>query len=226
MSALHLIASFPYDDYQVPVYPLLVLAVLLPVFRRLPAAEEMRRAPAVFSLVLVLAAGMAAVASPANQDWMVRGRDRIWWKLKSSPDLCLLNQAASWLEEQGAASPLLTQDTYLAVEAGLHVPPGLEMGPFSLYADWPDSRADAHHVINVEGMKHLIQSRACPYAAISGYGLSIRSPEVVELPADLRKELMDLLMVHYEPVKVFPYFGQGHTTLTLYKLRPVGKSSP
>jgi hypothetical protein len=226
MTFLHFIAAFPYDDYQVPVYPMLVVAVLLPILRRLPAAAEMRRAPAVFSLVLVCAAGLAAVASPVNQDWMIRGRDRIWWKLKSSPDLCHLNQAASWLQEQGAESPLFTQDTYLAVEAGLDVPEGLEMGPFSFYADWPDALADSHHVMNLQGMKTLIAATSCTYAAISGYGLSIRSPEVAELSPDHKKELMDLLLKHYEPVKEFPYFGQGHTTLTIYKRRANQESTP
>ena len=58
-----------------------------------------------------------------------------------------------------------------------------------------------------------------PWAAFSGYGLSIAAPGIVELPAAEQARLRAALERRYEPVRGIPDFGQAHTTLVIYRRR-------
>ena len=71
------------------------------------------------------------------------------------------------MEEFGEEACLLTQDTYLAVEAGMQVPKGLEMGVFSYYPGLNKLQAERLNLSNREHLMHLIQYGACPVAAFS-----------------------------------------------------------
>ena len=151
-------------------------------------------------------------------DWFVRGRDRIWWRMKSERSLANLHRVAAELRAvDPAAHELLTQDTYLAVEAGLHVPPGLEMGPFSYFPDFDDDRAARLHVLNRAGLKKLLDTSEAPLAAFSEYGLCIACPQVSELPPEEQLDLRARVQARYELVRIEPAFGQGSTTLRLYR---------
>ena len=211
ISGLHLGTAFPYDDYQVFIYPLfcaLVAAGLAPV-----AAGHRWLAP-----LLVLLCIATAFSSPINQEWFIRGRDRVWWKSKEKPDLALLQEAAAWVRELAAGgTELLTQDTYLAVEADMDVPPGLEMGPFSLYPEMSDERAKTLRLHNRESLLALLRSSEAPVAAVSGYGLSIGCPQVEELSPRTQEALWQALEARYVPVFDLPHFGQGHTTLRVLR---------
>lgn len=223
MTLIHFATAFPYDDYQVPVYGMLSVALLLPILRRIPAAEDLQSAPTAFALALILCCGVQVAGSPIHQDWMIRGRELIWWRAKEQPDLKGLREAAAWLRDQDAQGPLLTQDLYLAVEAGMDVPQGLEMGPFSLFPSWSDEGAQARRVLNGDLLETLIRSGVCEYAAMSGYGFSVASPDIEPVDPDVRSRLNKALRDTYEPVHSFPYFGQAHTTLTIYRKRTVGE---
>jgi hypothetical protein len=222
ISLVHFSAPFPYDDYQVVVVPVLGAALAAGLVRwmycRMPGADP--NSPAtrwiMWSVVLVCAA--AAFSSPINQAWMIRGRDRIWWKTKDKPDLVLLQEVGQWLRERNPPDAvLLTQDTYVAVEAGLRVPEGMELGPFSYYPDWSDEKAEKLRVMNKTMLEQCIEQARCPFAAISGYGLTIRSPEVSELTLEERQNLQHELDRYYEAVRTVPHFGQAHTPLELFK---------
>ena len=222
ISLVHLAAPFPYDDYQVIVMPVLCAAVVLSVMRRLWVLDwfSRRLCHALLTLLLlVVVAG--AFSSPINQEWVSMGRDRIWWRMKVQPDLQRLQDTAAWLRERMAPDEaLLTQDTYLAVEADRPVPHGLEMGPFSYYPDWTQRQLQqAGGGVNRAQLLKLLRTSNAPYAAFSGYGLSIRSPEVQELSAAEQEELQAALLEQYEEVKRVPDFGQGHTELVIYKRR-------
>ena len=116
------------------------------------------------------------------------GRDRIWWRLREESPVAQLRDTAKWvraLNTPESGTHLLTQDTYLAVEAGLPVPHGLEMGPFSYYPDWEREKAERLGVMNRDMMLELLKTETnAPIAALSGYSLSIRSPEVQEVVRD------------------------------------------
>ena len=115
---------------------------------------------------------------------------------------------------------LLTQDTYLAVEAGLPVPHGFEMGPFSYYPDWEREKAERLGVMNRDMMIELLQTETnAPIAALSGYSLSIRSPEVQEVVRDDQLAFDEILATRFERVESVPHFGQAGTTLDLWRLK-------
>ncbi len=214
---VHLAAPFPYDDYQAPVMPLFAALIASMLIGR---TETDRSALIVLGVVLLLSLA-SAFSSPLNQAWAVRERDRIWWRLKESSDLRQLQTAGTWVAKHTDSQDLiLTQDLYLAIEARRAVPRGLEMGPFSYFPEWTRERAERLNVLNREMLLELIESGDSPVAAISGYSLTIRCPEVVELPPEEQELLQNLLRAYYEPALEVPHFGQAYTTLRIWTRKP------
>ncbi len=233
IGVIHLAAPFPYDDYQVPVYPVFCVA-LSATLGRWWLGEEARRfcadTPAgrgarrlAILTVIWLMCGLHAVSSPMAHSWFVAGRDRIWWRLRAQSPVAQLRDMAKWvraLSDAAQGTQLLTQDTYLAVEAGLPVPRGLEMGPFSYYPDWSRDRAERVGVLNRDMMFELLSAQSnAPIAALSGYSLAIRSPEVEEISREDRLAFEEILQTRYEHVESVPGFGQAGTTLELWRLK-------
>jgi hypothetical protein len=216
ITLVHFLAPFPYDDYQVIVYPLLAAALAVTLAPHCPERQQLR---ATFALLLICAA--ASFSSPLNQDWLIRGRDRIWWKFKQTPDLLILQKVGAQLREKlGDDGLLLTQDLYLAVEAGARVPHGMEMGPFCYYPDMPREQAEKLNLLNREMMMETLAQARAPLAAFSGYGLTIRSPEIEELSSNDWKTLRDVLETGYQKTAEVPNFGQAHTTLEIFESKP------
>lgn len=231
LGAIHLAAPFPYDDYFVPIYPVFCAAFSATAMRwwlrterrRFPqAAHDLRSARRLSILALAaLLCGLHVFSSPRLQETFVAGRDRIWWNLRTQSPIAQLHSAAQWVRDLTAArsgTTLLTQDTYLAVEAGLRVPHGLEMGPFSYYPDWPRDRALRIGVVNRDMLCEILTADTnAPIAALSGYSLSIRSPEVLPVSDSDARLFADLLDEHFDPVEVIPDFGQAATPLRLWQ---------
>lgn len=215
ITLVHLMAPFPYDDYQVIVYPLLSAALAVTLAPHCPERQQLR---AVFAVLLVCAA--ASLSSPLNQEWMIRGRDRIWWKFKETPDLSALQKVGAELREKlGPDGLLLTQDTYLAIEADARVPHGMEMGPFSYFPDMPRKQAEKLNLINKEMLIEIIAGIRAPVAAFSGYGLTICSPEIAEISSADRQYLRTALEASYKKTAEVSNFGQAHTTLEVFERR-------
>lgn len=215
VTLVHAAAPFPYDDYQAFLYPLLG-ALLAAGIARGAQAQGWNHAPAFVAGTCLL----AAAASPMIWDWSVGPRDRIWWTLKERTPLAALREAGRAVRAlSGPDDEVLTQDTYLAVEAGRRVPPGLEMGPFSYFPDWSAEKAAARHVLNREALERLLRETAAPVAAFSGYGLAIRCPEVTPLSDAERAALWKVVSRRYEPAAEFERFGQASTTLVLLRRR-------
>jgi hypothetical protein len=213
ISAVHFIAPFPYDDYQVIAFPLLGSALALSLMQSVPSS---RIGAALVFLFLASAAG--AFSSSINQDWFVRGRDRIWWQFKGKSDLVVLREAAVFVQEHSpAGSVLLTQDTYLAVEAGRSVPPGMEMGAFCYYPDLPRDQAEKLHLLNREMLLETLRSSDASVAAFSGYGLAIESPAIAAVNAEDAMLFESVLETCFSRELSVPFFGQAHTTLEIYK---------
>jgi hypothetical protein len=213
ITLVHLMAPFPYDDYQVIVYPLLAAALAVTLAPHCPERQQLR---AVFAVLLICTA--ASFSSPLNQEWMIRGRDRIWWKFKETPDISALRKVGAELREKlGPDGLLLTQDTYLAIEANARVPHGMEMGPFSYYPDMPRKQAEKLNLLNKEMLIEILAEARAPIAAFSGYGLTIRSPEVAEISCTDRQHLRTALEAGYTKSAEVENFGQAHTTLELFE---------
>jgi len=163
---------------------------------------------------------LAAGSSPRNQDWFVGQRDRIWWPMKKASPLAILRDAGrhvSALPDRGRM--LLTQDIYLAVEAGMSVPEGLEMGPFSYFPGLSADEARRLHVVNKDMMLEIIAGSPARYAAFSGYGLAIAAPAIAPLEPEEEQALRSALDSRYETVRTIDNFGQAGTTLNILRER-------
>jgi len=225
VTAVHMAAPFPYDDYQVFVMPCLIALAAVPVAvlpSRLGLTSRQRSALAAGALALML---VHSASSPLLQSWVTAGRDRIWWPLRTESPLQGLRRAAAAVRDaagsadDGANDLLLTQDTYLAVEARMRVPEGMELGPFCFFPGLDDRMAARYHVLNESRLVALIGSRAAAVAAFSGYGLAIRAPEVTALDEETAGRLENSLLSHYAPLMRMENFGQGETTLRILKRR-------
>jgi len=221
MTVVHFAAPFPYDDYQVIVLPLFAAAVAAAVVRlassvRTPAHSH-THALCVTVLLLCVA---SSFSSPLNQQWLVRGADRVWWPLKKESQLRSLQRAGATLRAMaGPDRLLLTQDAYLAVESGLSLPKGLEMSPFSYYPGWSREEAEAHHVVNREMMIELIRTTPARVAAFSEWGLSMATPSITPLPEKECRTLWGELENRFETVETMDDFGQAATTLRILRRR-------
>ena len=215
VTLLHLAAPFPYDDYQAALYPALVIWIAATLPDAFPKLEP--RLPTAFAAVCLV----FALSSPQIQSWFSAGRDRIWWRAKPKPDLAVLRETAAHLRERSPeADVLLTPDTYLAVEAGMDVPRGLEMGPFSYFPDMPFDRAVRLNVLNTDRLIHLILNSNAPLAALSGYGFTIQSPAITETAPEAQRRIRRALRDAYDPVSRVHPFGQGNTTLEIHQRAP------
>ncbi len=211
---LQISAPFPYDDYQVPLMGLLTVLVVAWYFRR--GGQTSRQVG-----FAVLAAGMVTMSSPMLQQWMVYGQDRFWSLKKDRTELSKLRFMAEEINLlDPGGSTLLTQDLYLAVEAGRMVPEGMEMGPFSYFPDISTETAKARHVLNTEMLERMFASAPTEIAAFSGYAFAIAAPKCDEVPFNQQKRFFHILKEKYEVVDTEPNFGQNATTLVILRRKP------
>lgn len=222
ITLVHVMAPFPYDDYQVFVYPVFAAVLGARLMRLVASRVAVRADGQAFGqrlLVSVVAVCLVcALASPVIWQWFLGERDRMWWPLKEQTPLSKLQEAGQLLRQYApAGGELLTQDTYLAVEAGMTVPRGLELGPFSYFPDWTRERAESRGVLNRGMLLELLHTTEAPLAAFSGYGLSIRCPEIELIPDDEQEELWKVVKGRYETLETMKRFGQAETTLNVMK---------
>jgi hypothetical protein len=213
VTLVHFCAPFPYDDYQAPIFPLFAVAVACMLLRLVPGPRaEAWLVTAVFILCVA-----SAFSSPMNQKWFMSERDRIWWPMKDQTPLKKLAETAQCLRNlTKPGDTLLTQDPYLAVESGLSMPRGLEMGPFSYFPGWSREKAAKLHVLNKEMLKELVEGCDAPVAAFSGYGLAIQCPSITEVPRDEEAELWRAVEKRYSFFRQVEDFGQAGTRLKIY----------
>jgi hypothetical protein len=229
VTVLHAAAPVPYDDYQTPIFPLFaafvgggLAATLARAERALTAAGHAAAAARLCRGamgLLLIGGGLSAFTSSMNQDWFIHGRDRIWWLKKARPQVLQLRDVAADIRRQMPAGNalLLTQDIYLAVQAGLRVPNELVMGPFCYFPAVTTEEARRFRVLNRERLENLLRTTDAGFAALSGYGLGIQMPGVTPMPAETREAFRAILAERFERVGEVPHFGQAHTTLELWR---------
>ncbi len=219
VSLIHFSAPFPYDDYQVFIFPIFVIALITLIIELVHQNWLKHITIAIFCISLA-----SSFSSPINQDWFIQGRNRIWWLPKDMPPLLKLQAVAKYINslapEKGT---LLTQDPYLAVETGKNLPHGLELGQFSLFPDMSDDEAMKRNVLNFNLFRKLLMTSKAPLAALSGYAFAIKSPDITPLKEDMQKTLFEIVDARYEPVKIVQNFGQAYTTLKIMKLKNVSE---
>lgn len=218
VTAVHALAPFPYDDYQTPAMPLLAAVAASALFRiadsrgiffgtRFPASA-------------LVCAGIFALASPLLMDWVAVRQDRFWFEMKKKPDVLMLKDAAREIRGlMPSGGTLFTQDAYLAVEAKCGVPSGMEMGPFCIFPWISDDTARRMHVHTPDTLNELLSKTDSPVCALSGYSFAVSCPSTEKLPNATRKRLFDSVSDKYEIQNAIRDFGQGHTVLTIGKIR-------
>ena len=222
VSALHFLTPFPYDDYQTPVMPL--AAVFAAAFAARRIGTEKGEGPGkdagkiITRSVLVLSLCFL-ISSPMLMNWMTVRQDRFWFEMKQKPDLLVLRETAASLRDaaDGDAAVLLTQDAYLAVEARMSVPRGLEMGPFSLFPDLSDEDARKFNVHNLNTLRETIETTDAQFAALSGYAFAIACPSTSMTDPAQTAPLFAAISNRYDRIASVADFGQCHTTLTVWE---------
>ncbi|OVE73484.1 hypothetical protein BVX94_03835 [bacterium B17] len=218
VGAVHLAAPFPYDEYQVMIMPLVVVAVSVFLVGLIQKNSLLN----ILTLSLVILSVAGVMSSSMVEKWVLRDIDRIWVVSREKTPLGKLREVAGFVREiAGEDGEILTQDAYLAVESKLRLPHGLEMGPFSYYPDWSTEKATARHVLNKEMMLELITNTKAPVIALSGYSFTISSPSVTELSEEEQYELRGALGRRYKLIKTVEHFGQAGTELEIYGRMPV-----
>ncbi len=214
---LQISAPFPYDDYQVPIMGLLTIPIVVLFFRTTPHPVER-----VWFVIVVTV--MTSFASPLLQDWTTYKQDRFWSRKMECSELSKLRAAAGEINRlDPSGKMLLTQDLYLAVEAGRKVPEGFEMGPFSYFSALSTERAKAVHVMNRDRLRKLLEDAPCNIVASSGYAFSIEAPLCKEVSAVERKFFEDIILKNYDPAGDIENYGQNETTLRIYKRKRMKK---
>ena len=215
ITAAHFLVPFPYADYNTPAMPFAAIALALPLASRAAAAGlRPLRAVAVAAAVGVV----FVAASPWPMKWVGGRQDRFWFSFEGRSALSRLREAGRVVRELAGGDdvPVLTQDAYLAVEAGLPVVPGLEMGPFGFFPDLSDEEADRRNVRNARTMLAAIQSGEAPVAALSGYSFAVACPSTDPVEDETRRALLDAVKRRY-PNEAFSMerFGQQDTALSV-----------
>ena len=148
----------------------------------------------------------------------VDGEQRLFW-FRSSLDSALARLRRAGRAVRAAnpeGKPILTQDAYLAVEAGVPVVRGFEMGPFSVFPDLSDDEARAHRVHDVSTAEKAIRACDADLAAVSGFTFAIACPSTDPLPEADRERLLSAVRERFgEAVYAEPRFGQHGTRLDL-----------
>jgi hypothetical protein len=213
VTLFHLFTPFPYEDYQVPVMPVLALVLAVQVPDVVVSPRERCRA----ARLIAISGLLFALSSAQWQDWFSTGRDRIWWGVRQEAPLMQLRRAARALQAVDPdAREVLTWDPYLALEAGLTVPPDMHMGPFSFFPDMDTATAERLHVMNTEKLLQLLEHNPPPVAALSGYAFTIDSPSIQPTDPAVRETIESRLQETYTRAASLPTFGQGGTELRLY----------
>jgi len=196
----HTLPAYPYPKYQVAPVALLALFAA----RRWGAANR----PA------LLNAAVALVMIPLQLSVWTYGLDHLRWE--ESPPLYHhrigLSLRARAEQPDRKTDTLLTFDTLLAVEAGLRVPPGYEMGPFSLTVNWDDERARRLGTVTPRRVIEDLTGGRYPLVALHENDLGLASSAA-------RAAAGEALRQNYSAPKLLAEVGHYRDALFVFQLR-------
>lgn len=200
---LHLMTPFPYEEYQTPLYTVLLMLL----FRNLNREAVLSRHRG-----LVLAAVLFSLSSPALHNWMPVQRDRLWFSVREQSDLGQLEWVARRIRKFTPENAVLfTPDSYLAIATGFEVPRGLEMGPFSF-----DPSGNTPELLDLNGILEAISQS--DIVAFTPY-LFVRAPQVQPMSEEEERILRDHIQTNFEHFDTIPRFGQTQQDLEIWFLR-------
>ena len=212
LTAAHFLVPFPYADYNTPAMPLAAVALAVPL-GGLVARANLR--PWRVGLAALAASVAFVAASPWPMKWVDGEQHLFWFHSSLDSALARLRRAGRAVRERNPeGKPILAQDAYLAVEAGVPVVRGFEMGPFSIFPDLSDDEARAHRVHNVATAEAAIREADYDVAALSGFSFALACPSTDPLPESDRERLLSAVRDRCgEAVLAEPRFGQHNTPL-------------
>lgn len=212
LTLAHFLVPFPYADYNTPAMPLAAVALAVPL-GGLVVRANLR--PWRVGLAALVASLAFVAASPWPMKWVDGEQHLFWFHSSLDSALARLRRAGRVVREQNPeGKPILTQDAYLAVEAGFPVVPGFEMGPFSIFPDLSDDEARARRVHNVATAEAAIREADYDVAALSGYTFLLGCPSTDPLPEADRARLLSAVRERFpDIVCAEPRFGQQNTPL-------------
>lgn len=215
LTLAHFLVPFPYADYNTPAMPLAAVALAVPL-GGLVVRANLR--PWRVGLAALVASLAFVAASPWPMKWVDGEQHLFWFHSSLDSALARLRRAGRVVREQNPeGKPILTQDAYLAVEAGFPVVPGFEMGPFSIFPDLSDDEARAHRVHNLATAEKAIREADYDVAALSGYTFLLGCPSTEPLPYPDRERLRESVRAPFgAPVYSEHRFGQQNTELLIY----------
>ncbi len=218
LTLAHFLVPFPYADYNTPAMPLAAVALAVPL-GGLVARADLR--PWRVGLAALAASLAFVAASPWPMKWVGGEQDRFWFSTDSESALARLRRAGRVVRERNPdGKPIFTQDAYLAVEAGVPVVRGFEVGPFSIFPGLSDEEARERRVHNVATAERAIREADFDVATVSGYTFLIGCPSTEPLPESDRLRLLDALFARCggKPVYHESRFGQQNTELDIFSL--------
>lgn len=214
VAVVQLTSPHPYDDYQVPIMGLLAASCAVWCVNLPMNAAGIR----ILGLGAVLVSCMLSFASSMIQDWFVVRQDRFWTVMSKQSAMSQLRMAAEKIRSHGGGDGvLLTQDAYLAVEAGMELPRGMEMGPFSYFPELTDEAAAKHHVLNGKSLAEALRSSPAKVCAFSEYSWAIASPSTDPVPELSRAGYLEIIERGFDKREELADFGQNHTLLKIYE---------
>ena len=216
LTLAHFFVPFPYADYNTPAMPFAAVALAVPLALRV-ARSGLRPAPV--AAASLAASALFVAASPWPMKWAGGRQDRFWFAADPTPALARLREAGRIAKAANpGGKPMLAQDAYLAVEAGVPVVPGLDMGPFSVFPDLDDETARARRVHNLSTLEEAIRGADCDVAAIGGYTFAMKCPSTEPVDPQVRETLLSELRSRFpSEVASWDRFGQQDTPLEIRK---------
>lgn len=208
ITAIHVFAPIPYEEYHTLIYPLL-LYLLLQNFE-LPESSS-RRLTAFCALTALMILG-----SPRLHGWLPHDQDRIWWSLRAESEALHLQRVARELNALSVGTSeglLFTPDSYLAIAMQAEVPRGLEMGPFSFATRFPRDE-----FLNLADITAAIGQS--DWVAFTPY-FFLESPQVLPMLPETEAAIRALLEQDFLLIREIPAFGQQRTPLQVWQRQPL-----
>jgi len=125
-------------------------------------------------------------------------------------------------EYVGEDEPIFTYHTYLAIQSGRSVLPGLEMAIFSYYPEWDTQTAHKYRVTNNEIAKKLVGSQEAAAVILTDFDFRHSASHVPldeEEQERNRNEILTQVQRYYHLAKEMDSFGQWRDTAYVYLRR-------
>ena len=199
------------ETYFVPSF------VVLAIFCGCAIADYRRRLSGTPAASLLMAIAVALVITQ-GLDFIAHHSGSV---NPTSPQLGTLREVARYVASvTPPEGQVVTLDTYLAVEAGCRVAPGLDRNYFSYFPHFSDQEAARYHVVNDHLLAQAMLDKATTCVLLTDHAIQLISEKEMQ-PGRFTKPLSEddlysrlpMLRGEYTLTRVVPDFGAWHDNL-------------